>query len=302
MQFDLSFPEGLTFVEGSVTKNKERITRTSHSIRTNTFEDGTVRFGVFTNATNMDLSAIKGNSGAIFTIKLQADKDFEGGQIKVFNVIGSDGTVKEPVQIDMPNSWVTAGVEVGKIYAENTQMSLAVNVPAVVNVNLDNVVAVNALQAKITLPKGVELVVDEEGESITYTDRLTENHVAIVNLIPGSTNEYMLVISALTLDDFEGNEGTLFGLNIVANKEFEGGEITFKNIIASNKKGIRLDMDDILTVNCNAVATGINSVVKANTTCTDIYTLGGARVKTAEKGKVNIFRTSDGVMRKVVVK
>lgn len=300
LQFDLSFPEGLTYVENSIEKNKNRITRTSHSIRTNTFEDGTLRFGVFTNASDMDKSAINGNSGTIFTIKLLADESYEGGHINITNVIGSDGTVKEPVEIIMPDSKVTAGVEVGKISVEETDMELKVYEPAVVNVNFDNIIAVNALQAKITLPKGVELAEDEDGECITYTERLTDNHVAMINLIPESTNEYMLVISAITLDDFVGNEGTLFGLNIVANEEFEGGEITFTKLIASNKKGVRLDIDDTLTVNCTTVATGINSVVKVGT-AKDIYTLGGAKVKTAQKG-INIVRTSDGVVKKVMTK
>ncbi len=303
LQFDMTFPKGLSYVEGSLSKVKERITRSSHSIMAVAQSEGSYRFGIMSTSAATANSAIKGNSGAIITINVKADESYAGGEIEVTKIIGSDGTAETPLRIDMDNFTVKAGLNVGSMDVETKTLSLTSGDKAVVNVSLTNSIALSALQAKVTLPEGIEFYADEEGENITYTDRLSDNHVATINLIPGTTNEYMLVISALTGDDFDGNEGNLFGLNIIANDKFEGGDIVISDVIVSNKLAIRYDMDATLTVSC-AITDGIDSVWQNadGATCTDIYTLGGARVKVVEKGKVYILRYSDGATRKVIVK
>lgn len=303
LQFDMTFPKGLSFVDGSLSKVAARITRSSHSLIGNQQSDGTYRFGVLSTSATAAGSAIKGNSGAIFTMKVKADESYAGGEIVVDQIIGSDATVETPVRIDMDKFTVKAQLNVGTVNVETKTLSLESGDKATVNVSLTNTVTLSALQAKITLPEGVEFYTDEEGENITYTDRLTDNHVATVNLIPGTTNEYMLVISALTGDSFDGTEGNLFGLNIIANDDFKGGDIVITDVIVSNNYAIPYEMDATLTVSC-AIVDGIDSVWQNadGATCTDIYTLGGARVNAVEKGKVYILRYSDGATRKVIVK
>ncbi len=303
LQFDMAFPEGLSYVDGSLSKVTARITRSSHSIIGAEQDDGTYRFGVLSTSASTASSAIKGNSGAILTMKVKADESFAGGNIQVTEIIGSDATVDTPVRIDMSEFQVKAGLYVGTMDVDVKDVALKSGDTSTIYLLLNNTVTLSALQAKITLPEGIEFDTDADGENVTYTDRLSDNHVATINLIPGTTNEYMLVISALTGDDFDGNEGNLIGLNIKANDEFEGGNIVIKDVIVSNKLAIRYDMDATLTVSC-AIVDGIDSVwQKADgATCTDIYTLGGARVNTVEKGKVYILRYSDGATRKVIVK
>ena len=303
LQFAMKLPEGLSYVDGSLSKVTDRITRSSHAIIGQKITNDSIRFGVLSTSATTAGSAIKGNSGAILTMTMKADVDFAGGDIKVNEVIGSNGTVSPAVRIDMEDFTVKAELYVGSLDVETKTLELASGDQATVNVSLSNNVTLSALQAKITLPEGVLFDTDENGECVTYTDRLSENHVATVNYIKGSKNEYMLVISALTGDDFDGTYGNLFGLNIIATDDFKGGDIVISDVIVSNKFAIRYNMDATLTVSC-AIVDGIDSVWQNadGATCTEIYTLGGARVKAVEKGKVYIFRYSDGATRKVIVK
>lgn len=248
LQFDVTFPKGLTYDVKSLSKVTARITRSSHSVfaepqsSTNGMR---YRFGVLS-STN---AIIKGNSGAILTIKVKAAADYTGGVIRVDSIEGSNGNLATPVPYLMPDFNVNAGVKVGSVAVDTTSLPLYIGQPAVVNVALNNIIALSALQAKVTLPEGLEFAKDAEGAEVSYTDRWTEQHYGVIGK-PDSNNGYKLVVAANPNSDFAGNSGNLFGLNVVAKEGYKGGDIKISDFIVSNMLGAEYRIDTTLVVNC----------------------------------------------------
>ena len=239
------FPEGLEYVDGSLAKVTERITRSSHSTMA-VDNNGYIRFGVLSTAANPANSAIKGNSGAILTIEIKAGDNFNGGSILINNIIGSNATVAEPVRVDMASSTASVAIDPGHFALENTLAEVCPNVPMLINVSLANNINLVGMQANVTLPEGVVFTNDENGEKITYGSRLSENVVANVEPIPGKPNTYIMLISSLTNDLFDGNSGVLFGLNIIADSANVDADVVIDNIKVATPAGQEYDIKDVL--------------------------------------------------------
>ena len=258
LQFDITFPTGLSYVEGSLEKVTSRITRTSHSIvaaKQPTDEQGesVYRMGILSTSSEMANSAVKLNEGALLRIKVKADIDYKGSSIKITDIIGSNGTVSPSVRLNMDACEVNANVHVGDLKNEQTDVVVRPLEFATVDFALDNIIDIVGLQAVVTLPEGINLAEDKDGEYITYSNRLSGNVVASISLLPGETNKYQLLISSLTSDKFEGSKGTLFGLNIMANKSFKSGDIKVSDIKVSSVYGVSYDLSNELSVSVASV-------------------------------------------------
>ena len=253
LQFDITFPTGLSYVEGSLEKVTSRITRTSHSILAVKQEESVYRMGILSTSSEMANSAVKFNEGALLRIKVKADIDYKGSSIKITDIIGSNGTVSPSVRLNMDACKVNAGVRVGDLKNEQTDVVVRPLEFATVDFALDNIIDIVGLQAVVTLPEGINLAEDKYGEYITYSNRLSGNVVASISLLPGETNKYQLLISSLTSDKFVGSEGTLFGLNIMANKSFKSGDIKVSDIKVSSVYGVSYDLSNELSVSVASV-------------------------------------------------
>ena len=253
LQFDITFPTGLSYVEGSLEKVTSRITRTSHSILAVKQEESVYRMGILSTSSEMANSAVKLNEGALLRIKVKAAIDYKGSSIKITKIIGSNGTVSDPVRLDMDACEVNANVHVGDLKNEQTDVVVRPLEFATVDFALDNIIDIVGLQAVVTLPEGINLAEDKDGEYITYSKRLSGNVVASISLLPGETNKYQLLISSLTSDKFEGSEGTLFGLNIMANNSFKSGDIKVSDIKVSSVYGVSYDLSNELSVSVASV-------------------------------------------------
>lgn len=253
LQFDITFPTGLSYVEGSLEKVTSRITRTSHSIVAAKQEESVYRMGILSTSSEMANSAVKGNEGAILRIQLKADIDYKGSSIKITDIIGSNGTVSPSVRLNMDACKVNAGVHVGDLKNEKTEVVVRPLEFATVDFALDNIIDIVGLQAVVTLPEGINLAKDEDGEYITYSNRLSGNVVASISELPGETNKYQLLISSLTSDKFVGSEGTLFGLNIMADKSFKSGDIKVSDIKVSSVYAVSYDLSNELSVSVTSV-------------------------------------------------
>ena len=255
LQFDIYFPDGLTYVEGSLERNTSRLTRTSHSILAVKQGDGKgyYRMGILSTSSEMTNSSVKGNNGTLLRIKVTADNDYKGSFIYMDGIIGSNGTVPTPVRLDMPSLKVKANVHVGDLSNNLSKVQIRPLTLETIDFSLDNIIDIVALQAVVTLPEGINLAEDADGEYITYSDRLSGNVVASINLIPGETNKYQLIISSLTSDKFIGSEGTLFGLNIMANKSFKSGDIVVSDVIVSSAPGVAYELGNELSVSVTSV-------------------------------------------------
>ena len=148
---------------------------------------------------------------------------------------------------------VNANVHVGDLKNEQTDVVVRPLEFATVDFALDNIIDIVGLQAVVTLPEGINLAEDKYGEYITYSNRLSGNVVASISLLPGETNKYQLLISSLTSDKFVGSEGTLFGLNIMANKSFKSGDIKVSDIKVSSVYGVSYDLSNELSVSVASV-------------------------------------------------
>ena len=253
LQFDITFPTGLSYVEGSLEKVTSRITRTSHSILAVKQEESVYRMGILSTSSEMANAAVKLNEGALLRIKVKAAIDYKGSSIKITNIIGSNGTVSPSVRLNMDACKVNAGVRVGDLKNEQTDVVVRPLEFATVDFALDNIIDIVGLQAVVTLPEGINLAEDKDGEYITYSNRLSGNVVASISLLPGETNKYQLLISSLTSDKFVGSEGTLFGLNIMANKSFKSGDIKVSDIKVSSVYGVSYDLSNELSVSVASV-------------------------------------------------
>ena len=258
LQFDITFPTGLSYVEESLERVTSRITRTSHSIvaaKQPTDEQGKSVYcmGILSTSSEMANSAVKLKEGALLRIKVKADIDYKGSSINITDIIGSNGTVSPSVRLNMDACEVNAGVHVGDLKNEQTEVVVHPLEFATVDFALDNIIDIVGLQAVVTLPEGINLAEDKYGEYITYSNRLSGNVVASISLLPGETNKYQLLISSLTSDKFEGSEGTLFGLNIMANKSFKSGDIKVSDIKVSSVYGVSYDLSNELSVSVASV-------------------------------------------------
>ena len=255
LQFDIYFPDGLTYVEGSLERNTSRLTRSSHSIVAAKQGDGKgyYRMGILSTSSEMANSSVKGNNGTLLRIKVTADNDYKGSFIYMDGIIGSNGTVPTPVRLDMPSLKVKANVHVGDLSNNLSEVQIRPLTLETIDFSLDNIIDIVGLQAVVTLPEGINLAEDADGEYITYSDRLSGNVVASINLIPGETNKYQLIISSLTSDKFIGSEGTLFGLNIMANKSFKSGDIVVSDVIVSSAPGVAYELGNELSVSVTSV-------------------------------------------------
>ena len=253
LQFDITFPTGLSYVENTLERVTSRITRTSHSIVAAMQGENVYRMGILSTSSEMANSAVKLNEGALLRIKVKADIDYKGSSIKITDIIGSNGTVSPSVRLNMDACKVNAGVRVGDLKNEQTDVVVRPLEFATVDFALDNIIDIVGLQAVVTLPEGINLAEDKYGEYITYSNRLSGNVVASISLLPGETNKYQLLISSLTSDKFEGSKGTLFGLNIMANKSFKSGDIKVSDIKVSSVYGVSYDLSNELSVSVASV-------------------------------------------------
>ena len=253
LQFDITFPTGLSYVENTLERVTSRITRTSHSIVAAKQGENVYRMGILSTSSEMANSAVNLKEGALLRIKVKAAIDYKGSSIKITNIIGSNGTVSPSVRLNMDACEVNAGVHVGDLKNEQTDVVVRPLEFATVDFALDNIIDIVGLQAVVTLPEGINLAEDKYGEYITYSNRLSGNVVASISLLPGETNKYQLLISSLTSDKFEGSEGTLFGLNIMANKSFKSGDIKVSDIKVSSVYGVSYDLSNELSVSVASV-------------------------------------------------
>lgn len=247
LQFDVKLPTGLNLVDKSLARVVERITRTSHSVLVAEQENGDLRFGVLSTSSEVKNSGIKGNSGAILTFKVKAANNFRGGELSFNECVGSNATVEgqAPVELEIEADNTNASLDVGKLSVENESMIVRPSEEKVLKVSLNNNIKLVALQATVTLPEGVSFVMGDEGyPKVDYnTNRLSGNVEVLVKAVPDKANVYTLVLSSVTSDVIEGNEGNLFGLYLAAAPTFKEGDVKIEKIIVSNAAGYRYDME-----------------------------------------------------------
>ncbi|MBQ0121713.1 MAG: leucine-rich repeat protein [Bacteroidales bacterium] len=139
-----------------------------------------------------------------------------------------------------------------------------------IDIALNNDNAFSALQMDINLPDGLVL----KGAELTSRAGLSHS-VAVGNTVNGKAT---LAAFSMTGDTFEGNNGALLRLEVMATGNVTG-DITFDNIYASTARGVLKQLD--------AVSVGVNTVTGIN----DI---------TVGNGLVNVYNTAGQLVRRNV--
>ena len=221
LQLDLNLPAGLTFL-GNEERNTERITRTSHTLNATDYPAVTKRFTIFAKGVTAAKTAIAGNSGVLFSFDVKADKWFNGGEVVLSNVVGSDATVVPAVEKPMSNSSLDVKANAGTFSLAPEAVSLTFAKRATADVYLANTIALTGLEARVNLPEGVEV------EEMLMGDRLSDN--AEVNYVAKSGK---ILIESLTNDEFAETDAPLF--SIVLKGTAEGtGTLSLSDVLVSN--------------------------------------------------------------------
>ena len=301
LQFDLDIDiqnSSLEYVDNSLTKDGKRLTSKGHTVLIKQIgsDKGCYRVQVLSESSTMKDSYIKYNSESetILTFQVKAANNFKEGWIHISNVIGSDGTVEDPIDVEFeeqPSVKVEAYVGNADINMDSSNVRPQFfQVP----VSLDNIVEIAGLQAKVTLPAGVFLAEDENEEQVVLnSDRISENVKYSIPPVPNEENSYTLLISALTGELFSGNSGALFALNLTANKAFKEGEIVISDIVISTKYGYSYSIDPV-SVTVKAVSDptgdGVWNIFDVTAVLTAIMNLSDVPTCDVNNdGKVNVF-------------
>lgn len=222
LQLDLNLPAGLTF-EGNEKRNTERITRTSHTLNATDYPAVTKRFTIFAKAVTAKKTAIAGKSGVLFSFDVKADKWFNGGEVVLSNVVGSDATVVPAVEKPMSNRSLDVKANAGTFSLAPEAVSLTFAKKDTVDVYLANTIALTGLEARVNLPEGVEVVGDP-----LMGDRLSDNATVSYEAKSGK-----ILIESITNDEFAETDAPLF--SIVLKGMAEGtGTLSLSDVLVSN--------------------------------------------------------------------
>lgn len=298
LQFDFTLSGGLTYVEGSAAKCLDRVKRSSHNLVVKSVDAianiQTYRVAILSNATDMSKSAIAGTSGsAIITFKVKVDAKFKEGVICISEVVGSDATQEDVKELPMADTYTYVAPYIGEASLGVDAIELKAGEPALIPFNLVNDAVVVGMQAVVTLPAGVTIAADEDGEVVVYNDeRLSGNTTVVAKEI--GENSWRLLVSSLTADPFTLNEGTLFSLRVQSDETFtEAGEISVSDIRVSIPNGTSYVIaEQPLTVAVAPAPTDVNGDGVWNVR--DIYGIFAAMADEETAGSADV--NGDGVV------
>ncbi len=256
LEFYVNFNKGLKYVDKSLTKVTDRITRDSHSLIVTNDYEGCYHFGVISTSATMASSAIKGTNGAILEFEIEADPSYapltsteKKYSFSVDGIVACDATVLEakPVIInDDETVYVSVLPNVGYAYADQSDVQIRPLGECLVGVSFANTIALTNFQCKVTLPEGLNF---SSEEPIFRGDRISENVDVQFREIKDEPNSYILLLSSLTNDAFHDNDGNIFSLNLLGNKTFNTGKVVISDIEVSSPYNVFYDINDVLEYN-----------------------------------------------------
>lgn len=306
LQFNLILSDGLSYVPGSMDKVQARIKRSSHQLMTRQIDgypDGQALCVLVASAgATMDKSVIVGHSGAILSFKVKVGDKFKDGTVSITGVTATHVEGSTVSELSLDDTYAQVSPYVGEASLGAKKFGLRKGETALVPLNLANDVEVVGLQAMVTLPAGVTLDEDEDGEVVVYNDsRLSGNVTVEAELVGESANTWKLLAYSLTSDAFVGSEGTLFSLRLKADDTFaEAADMTVDDVrvsVANGTSYVITKADSPLTATLMPIPEGdVNGDGKVN--IFDVNAVYKAMADEAElpnhadvngDGRINIF-------------
>ena len=218
VSLELSLPDGLDVVRKTNDENRINLTLNRDRVRGFQLAGNPVTGKIILNSlpSGGSLPTIQGTSGALFTFQVEADDQFEGGKLKLEDVVVKN-IDQEKVDVSViPTTNVSAEAELedGDIALSFSQASALVGPGATytVGVEMENPdVVVEGFQADLTVPAGWTY-------RIVNSQRMTND---------GANNR------VLAMNGVEGESGVIFSIELTAPITFTGSAtVTLSNISA----------------------------------------------------------------------
>lgn len=157
-----------------------------------------------------------------------------------------------------------------------------------INLHLENAMSLTAFQMDVRLPEGVKIV----------NGQLSQRAMASHNLLwkEQANGTYRLMSYSLLSDTYRGHEGALLSLDVVADNEFVGGDMTIHNILVCESNGAEYRLSSVNNpLNHISLVDDIN-LNSAQITVED----NNIVIKTPNEGIAYIY-SIDGITREVQV-
>lgn len=216
-QADITLPEGLEFVKNNDKAEVVFSSRfgSSFSQLSNLLSYNTLRVGAF----STDHTSISENTGSLFYVNVHATENFEGGELKISDILFVDSSNRD---VEFPDyvSGITTKHN-NQFYIPD--FKIAVGETKDISIVLKNETSFSAFQTDIYLPKGLSI----QDHSWTVTNRGSDHSVSAKAFSDGRVR---LACISLTNKPFSGNDGALISLKITADKDVtESCKIELKN-------------------------------------------------------------------------
>ena len=172
--------------------------------------------------------------------------------------------------------------------------SIAAGESQTMTITLDNPnMDVTLIQFDMTLPEGLRLKTDEDGYAVEMTGRTTwKDHTVYIGSLSEGSVRMILASGKNALID--GNSGGILNLTMVADENYDGGDIMLHHILCTSPDTQECWPYDYTLHLASSSTTRIDGIKEGQTS--DIYNVSGQRLSAPRKG-INIING-----RKVVVK
>ena len=238
LQMDITLPDGIVYVDNSLTRDEVRLDRDYHSLFMSTLSDGNLRLLIVPS----DTISIFGESGAIAYFKVKAENSFvKAGEIDFTNILGSshekgeDGYTKS---FPMADFSADVAPYVGKLYTAADTLAIKTDgTSKKVSLVLDNFINVRGMQALITLPQGLSFEVKDNGKpKFEYGSRLPQNATISSNMT--ADGKLKIAVAGMTTENFAGTTGEVLAFYVKADETLAlKSELVINDVIVSNENG-----------------------------------------------------------------
>ena len=238
LQMDITLPDGIVYVDNSLTRDEVRLDRDYHSLFMSTLSDGNLRLLIVPS----DTVSIFGDSGAVAYFKVKAENGFvKAGEIDFTNILGSshekgeDGYTKS---FPMADFSADVAPYVGKLYTAADTLAIKTDgTSKKVSLVLDNFINVRGMQALITLPQGLSFEVKDNGKpKFEYGSRLPQNATISSNMT--SDGKLKIAVAGMTTENFAGTTGEVLAFYVKADETLAlKSDLVINDVIVSNENG-----------------------------------------------------------------
>lgn len=271
LQFDLTLPANLTYVEGSAAKT-DRL-NANQSLTVVKQAGGAYRF-LFLSSTRDGFS---GTSGAIATFQVTAS-DVEGDyeiSFSGFKAVAADASTPVTPAPEPADVVIEAPFEGVAFSTDVTSLTLAPGEEAEIPIVLRNSMNLVSLQGDVTLPAGLEFVYDETDPAKSF---VTLSERAAAHAATCKPENGRFVVTSAANAAFTGERGTIVTIKVRATATLPAtATITIGGFVVSNPSAIATIVTDQLTVNVtNSSTPATTYTVTATVTPAEAGTVEGA--------------------------